>query len=159
MRTKTLGAVAALVVLLLLVLSVPVHAGPPGFAYGDWVYAPTHMADPDVAGCNSFIYMEDEGTFTGTFEGDEVEVGWLVFHCNGKASYKGNLSFSGTVADSEEGTMELRIVGTSSDLTYWEGTWVILGGEDGLAKLQGQGIWYGPPGSLTYEGNYHFEPD
>jgi hypothetical protein len=84
-----------------------------------------------------------------------------VVHCNGRASYKGNLSFAGTV-NGESGTMEMRIVGTSTDLpwfeAWWQGTWVILSGTDGLATLRGQGTWEGYLGSFAYEGNYHFEP-
>ena len=103
--------------------------------------------------------MTDTGTFEGTFDGTEIEEGMVVIHCNGKASFKGNLSFYGTVGESEPGTMEMRIVGHSPDYTFWQGTWVILSGTDGLENLRGQGTLEGEPGFMVYEGNYHFEPD
>jgi hypothetical protein len=144
----------------LLILAVPVQADRPGIAGGEWTYEIISDLDhPTQVGCN-LVYEPtmDEGDFEGTFEGSETEVGVLVFHCNGAGSFKGFLTFTGTVDGTYSGTLEMRIVGTSSDLSWWEGTWVILGGTGDLATLRGQGTWEGPAGSLTYDGNYHFEP-
>ena len=150
--------IMVLVIMLVSVTAIPAFAGPPDKAFGAWEYGPDTMVFEEV-GCNTFIFMTDSGKFTGTFEGTENEEGVVAIHCNGKASFKGNLIFEGTVAGSYWGTMEMRIVGTSPDYSLWQGTWVILGGTDGLENIKGQGKWYGPPGDLTYEGNYHFEPD
>ena len=151
------------VIMAVSVMVIPALAGPPEEASGSWIYAPVSQTDPEFVGCNTVIFMTDEGDFTGTFVGQETETGMLVFHCNGKASYKGNLTFTGTVAGSDTGTMELRIVGKSSNPSdqsaFWQGTWVILSGTGGLETLRGRGIWMGGPGDLVYEGNYHFEPN
>lgn len=161
MNRKSLLLVAVLTGTLLLILAVPVQADRPGIAGGEWTYEMVGgMDDPTQVGCNLvFEPTLDEGDFTGTFEGSETEVGVLVFYCNGAGSFKGFLTFTGTVDGNRSGTLEMRIVGTSSDLSWWEGTWVILGGTGDLATLRGQGTWEGPPGNLTYDGNYHFEPD
>jgi hypothetical protein len=145
------------VIVLLAVASTPVLAGPPGKASGVWTYALTSYGPEEYMGCNTFIPMDDAGTFTGTFEGTETESGILVIHCNGNMSYKGNLTFTGTVDGSAPGTMKLRIVGQLG-AQGWEGTWVIRGGTGGLENLHGQGTWGGPPGIMEYSGNYHFEP-
>jgi hypothetical protein len=159
MNKRSLLLITVLLGVLLLVLVVPVQADRPGIAGGAWTYAMVDMGQETHVGCNT-VYepTEDEGDFSGTFEGSETEVGVLVFYCNGSGSFKGFLTFTGTVDGSRWGTLEMRIVGTSSDLSWWEGTWVILGGTGDLATLRGQGTWEGPAGSLTYDGNYHFEP-
>lgn len=154
-----------MLIVLLVVLTIlsagtaAVIAGPVETATGNWNYAPLTMEPPEIVGCNTFIFMTDTGTFDGTFVGTEIEDGLLTIYCNGRASYKGNLIFTGTVDGSYSGTMEMRIVGTSPDLNFWEGTWTILGGTGDLASLRGQGTWSGPPGFLAYSGNYHFEPE
>jgi len=156
MKRKLLVLVAVIMVLSMML--IPALAVPPGNAAGEWTYTVLDM-DGEEVGCNTVISMTDEGTFDGTFVGTETEDGMVVIHCNGKWSFKGNLSFEGTVNGSQPGTMEMRIVGTSSDGTLWQGTWVILSGTEGLATLRGQGTWWGPGGHLEYAGNYHFEPD
>ena len=159
MKRRSLLLITVLLVALLAALSVPAHAGPPDNATGTWNYGLVEDYQYQV-GCNIFWPMTDEGIFDGTFVGTETEVGMVVIHCNGKMSYKGNLSFEGTVAGSDWGTMEMRNVGTFNDQEMiWEGKWKILHGTGGLANLRGQGTWWGPPGSLQYAGNYHFEPD
>jgi hypothetical protein len=156
---RSLLLVTVLTGVLLLILAVPAQADRPGIAGGEWTYGIV-LDEPTYVGCNT-VYEPtiDEGDFTGTFEGSETEVGVLVFYCNGAGSFKGFLTFTGTVDGTHSGTLEMRIVGTSSDLSWWEGTWVILGGTEDLATLRGQGTWEGPPGLLTYDGNYHFRPD
>jgi hypothetical protein len=155
---RSLLLVTVLAGVLVLALSVPVQAGPPGIAGGEWTYGIV-LPEPTYVGCNT-VYepTEDSGTFTGTFQGDETEVGVLVGFCNGAWSFKGFLTFTGTVDGDRSGTLEMRIVGTSPDMASWEGTWVILSGTGDLATLRGQGTWEGAPGVLTYDGNYHFEP-
>jgi hypothetical protein len=148
------------VIMILSVVAIPALAGPPQEALGTWNYAPiVETMEYEFVSCNTFISMTDTGIFEGTFDGTEIEVGLAVIYCNGRASYKGILSFTGTVAGSEPGTMELRTVGNSPDYSFWKGTWVILSGTDGLENLRGQGTWSGPPGSFVYEGKIHFEPN
>ncbi|HSR31854.1 MAG TPA: DUF3224 domain-containing protein, partial [Anaerolineae bacterium] len=146
--------------------SVPALAGPPEEAGGDWSYYAEPLGDPKVAGCNMFVPAYSEGVWTGTFVGVTTEVGVVVLHCSGKASFSGTLSFEGEVAG-KSGTMEMSAVGTCCDEQgHWQGQWVILSGTEGLANLRGQGAWFGPgaggfnaPGKLEYAGNYHFEPE
>jgi hypothetical protein len=138
------------------VMAIPALAGPPENAEGTWTYWLTSDWQERV-GCNIFWFMTDEGVFDGTFVGTEIEEGYVTIHCNGKMSYKGDLTFTGTVDGSDPGTMKIRNVGTFTG-TVWEGKWVILNGTGGLENLQGQGTWEGPPGFLEYEGNFHFEP-
>ena len=103
--------------------------------------------------------MNDEGTWGGTFDGTETEYGILVIYCNGNMSYKGDLTFVGSV-EGRSGTLEMRTVGTCCHEEYlWEGTWTILSGTGDLKNLRGHGTWFGDPGSLEYDGKYHFEPD
>lgn len=145
------------VIMLLASASISALAAKPApNASGTWTYAPVSYTDV-LKGCNLFRYMTDEGTFTGTFEGTETEVGLVRRHCNGKWSYKGNLIFDGIV-NGDSGTLEMRIVGKSDNFTEWHGTWVILSGTDELQRLHGKGTWEGAPGDLTYQGNIHFAP-
>jgi hypothetical protein len=154
MKKKLLVLLAMVTVLTTGVFAV--QASPPEAAAGSWTYAPSSIIKVVTAGCNQFTYMIDEGTFDGTFTGTEMEIGVVTEHCNGRWSYKGNLTFTGTV-NGQSGTLEMRIVGRADDFSDWLGTWVILSGTNELENLHGQGTWYGAPGNLEYEGNIHFE--
>jgi hypothetical protein len=153
------------VIMALSMVSIPALAGPPEDAGGDWSYIVTD-AEVRVAGCNTFMTTYDEGVWTGTFEGVSTEVGVVVLHCSGKASFNGTLSFVGEV-NGESGTLDMSVVGTCCDEQgHWKGQWVILSGTEGLATLRGQGTWFGPGaggpyqwGTVDYAGNYHFEPE
>ena len=141
-----------------LILSTnPVYAGPPNKASGYWTYEITD-SETEIKGGNTFMTTNDSGVFTGTFEGVETEVGTVVIHSNGNASFNGTLTFTGEV-DGRSGKFTMSVVGRAVLGEDWTGKWVILNGTDELANLRGQGIWYGPGGSLEYEGNFHFEPD
>lgn len=159
MKTKSKSLITFLIVLLLVTLAVPAHAGPPENASGLWVYEPT-VVDIKEAGGNTFFYTTEVGIWTGTFEGDSTEVGVVVWHSAGFNSYKGTVSFVGSV-DGKSGTLTMLAVGKKPDRqpgTEWEGTWVILGGTGDLANLHGQGVWWGASRNINYTGNVHFDP-
>jgi hypothetical protein len=149
-----------------LALSVSVQAGPPTVAGGDWLYMPTVESVRSASG-NTFIELSEIGVWSGTFDGYSTETGTVVQHSSGRVFFKGLVSFVGTVND-QSGAMKMSVVGSKADLTAdWEGKWVILGGTEGLATLQGQGTWWGPGwspltptdwGVIHYAGNVHFEP-
>ena len=161
---KTLLTLLTLFVILTM-LSVPVLAGPPTAASGVWKYTP-YIESVRVADGNTFLDTVEDGVWTGTFEGTSTEVGMVVLHCSGKASFNGTLSFVGEV-DGRSGTLEISQVGQCCDEQgHWKGQWVILCGTEGLATLRGQGTWFGPGaggfgvwGDIEYAGNYHFEPE
>jgi hypothetical protein len=153
-------------VFMVLALSVPVQAGPLTMAGGDWLYMPT-VVSVRVAGGNTFLELSEVGSWSGTFDGDSTEGGTVVQHSSGRVFFKGVVSFVGTV-NGQSGTMKMSVVGSKADPTAdWEGKWVILGGTEGLATLQGQGTWWGPGwspltptewGVIHYSGSFHFEP-
>jgi hypothetical protein len=154
------------VFMVVLALSVSVQAGPLTIAEGDWLYMPT-VEGVRIAGGNTFLELSEVGEWSGTFDGDSTEVGTVVQHSSGLVFFKGVVSFVGTV-NGQSGTMKMSVVGSKADPTAdWEGKWVILGGTEGLATLQGQGTWWGPGwspltptewGVIHYAGNVHFEP-
>jgi len=157
------------VLMVLSILSIAAHAGPPTTAEGLWQYIPT-IEDVRVANGNTFIHITEVGQWTGTFEGVSTEEGTVVRHSSGFVSFKGKVSFVGSVGD-RSGTLEMRVVGEKPDQlpgTEWEGKWVILSGTDGLATLHGHGTWWGPGwnsahptewGNINYSGKIHFDPE
>ena len=163
MKKKLLVLLA--VIMVLLVVSIPALADPPENAEGVWGYFPVLAGAPKEAGCNTFLPTYDDAVWTGTFEGEAIDNGTVVIHCNGKVSYDGTSSFVGEV-NGESGTLEMSSVGKCCDENgHWKGQWVILSGTGGLATLRGQGTWFGPGagglynyGEVEYEGNIHFEP-
>ena len=157
------------VFMVLSMLLIAAHAGPPTTAEGLWQYIPT-IEDVKVANGNTFIYTTEVGQWTGTFEGDSTEIGKVVQHSSGLVSFKGTVSFVGNVGD-KSGTLKMVAVGSKPDRlpgTEWEGTWVILSGTGDLANLRGHGTWRGPGwdpthptewGNIYYSGEIHFDPE
>ena len=142
----------------------PVYAGPPDVAEGVWKYY-IYEEYYKIAGGTTFITTYDYGVLTGTFEGESTEVGTVVIHSNGKASFNALLTFTGEV-NGKSGTFKMSVVGRAILGEDWTGQWVILSGTGDLSNLRGEGTWYGPGaggsfkwGTLYYDGNYHFEPD
>lgn len=152
-------------IMILSTLSAPALAGPPTEVGGLWQYTP-YIVGVRVAGGNMFLQTIEDGIWTGNFEGDSTEDGQVVVHSSGSWSYKGIVSFVGTV-DGRSGTMEMSVAGRRPDvLSDWQGLWVILSGTDELANLRGQGTWWGPgapapeqQGDIYYSGTIHFEPE
>lgn len=160
--------ITVLMVALLSALSVSAHAGPPENAEGLWQYIPT-IEGVRVADGNTFIYITEVSKWTGTFEGESMEVGTVVQHSAGFVSFEGIVSFVGSVGG-KSGTLEMRVVGKKPDRlpgTEWDGKWTILNGTGGLATLRGHGTWRGPGwspanptewGNIPYAGEIHFDP-
>jgi hypothetical protein len=168
MKKRSTLLITLLVVALLSTLSMPVNAGPPTTAGGEWQYIVTGV-DVRVAGCNTFIYISKEDSiWQGTFQGTSTDTGVVVEHCSGKASFNGIVSFVGEV-NGESGSLEMSVTGQYSYEQgdwNWKGQWVILSGTEGLANLHGQGTWFGPGaggpfvwGTVDYAGSYRFEPE
>jgi len=159
--------VTVLMVALLSTLSVPVYAGPPGHAEGLWQYIPS-VTSSRIADGNTFLDTTEVGQWTGTFSGVSTEIGKVVRHSSGFASFKGAVSFVGNVGN-KSGTFEMLAVGSKPDpSSEWEGMWVIISGTGDLATLHGQGTWWGPGyssanptewGDIYYSGEIHFEPE
>jgi hypothetical protein len=142
-KMKKKACMLVTVFMVVLALSVSVQAGPLTIAGGDWLYMPT-VESVRIAGGNTFLELSEVGAWSGTFEGESTEAGTVVQHSSGRVFFKGIVSFVGTV-NGQSGTMKMSVVGSKADPTAeWEGKWVILGGTEGLATLQGQGTWWGP---------------
>lgn len=73
-------------------------------------------------------------------------------------------NFTGTVLDSEPGTLIFRTNGTGPFpfVGTFAGNWGILQGSEGLANVHGTGEFFataaGPMGPLLHEGQIHFDP-
>jgi hypothetical protein len=160
--------IAALAVCAFAVSGTVATATPPTDASGDWWYVPVEVEFGKVTGQRVFFGGTTLDTFEGTFEGTGVQEFIGVHHVKQSFNfYKGVTEFTGTVEDESgvrhEGTMTILTVGKQdpglldpSDLP-WNGTWVIVGGTDGLEHLHGHGTFTGPSLHLTYDGEIHFE--
>jgi hypothetical protein len=171
---KKLSVLVSLVIILTIV-AIPASAGPPEEAGGEWYYMPTSM-EFEYAGDNLVVYIEDEGHWTGTFDGEpgedyavSVDTGVTVVHPSGHAVYKGSALFESVTVNGRTGSLEMRVNGTTPSFgsVDWEGMWVIIGGDGDLKSLRGQGTWWGPGydlndpdvwGEIYYGGKVHFEP-
>jgi hypothetical protein len=151
------------VCMVLPMVSLPLYATPPTEVSGIFDIDVTVMGSR-FAGPNMFIYGTDEEWWQGHLEGYVAETEWVVrMYASGRATFRSRYVFEGTVLGSETGTMEMQLVGEqSAPGEWWYGTWVILGGADGLANVRGQGVWYGPGMGYDpdhwYEGQVHFDP-
>jgi hypothetical protein len=161
-----------IVCMVLSIASLPVYATPPTEVSGVIDY----YVDFDntvilTRGRNTFFYGTDEEYWQadpeGGLDGYVAETDFVVIeHASGAATFQSQFVFEGTVLGSETGTMEMILIGQiPPGGEWWYGTWVILGGSDGLANVHGQGVWYGPGMNfdpevpdLWYEGQVHFDP-
>lgn len=160
--------------------AVPVAAEPPIPADGHWTYVVDLDSIVQVpAGPNLFTFAEDEGTWSGTFNGISHER--FVVLCLPKKDgrhlnfYRGVMSFDdGVVVEDDAGnalytgSMVVRTNGLQVSDTClpsvefdWHGRWRIIGGSGELANgepagIQGRGTFEGPSFSLTYDGQIHF---
>lgn len=165
MKKRILIVFIAMILVLLIAMSVPVHAGPPETVSGLWQYQP-FIENVRTAGGNTFLDTFENGKWTGTFSGTSTEDGEVVIHSSGAWSFRAIVSFEGKV-DDRAGELTMLVVGSRPDvLTDWTGRWVIISGTDELAALHGQGTWWGPGapnvgewGDIYYGGNMHFEPE
>ena len=166
MSKRTISGLSIGSLLLLLLVSLPVFAGPPQEAAGLWQYQP-FVLEVREAGCNTILTTFENGVWTGTFAGDSTEDGKVVIHCNGQWSFNAIVTFEEVTVDGRSGGLEMSVNGSRPDAgSDWTGRWVIISGTDDLADLRGQGTWWGPGapgegewGDIYYEGGYHFEPN
>ena len=165
MRKRILILIAVMAVLLM--VAGPVQATRPTDAEGLWQYMPTSAEERHANGGNTFLTVTEDGLWIGTFTGSSTEEGTVVIHSSGSRFFRGTVSFDEVVVDGKSGALEMRVVGSSRDVSAgWEGKWVILGGTDELATLRGQGTWWGlgwqgDPnvyGEIPYSGSIHFKP-
>jgi len=157
---KKLSALLVCLVALLPILMIPaVQATPPELASGSRIYEITHIEITKVAGGNTFMRVQEKGTWTGTFEGRARARFEVIVHPAGFVTLQGQINFEGTV-DGKEGTLVIKFVGKKTgEPLLWHGTWVILSGTGDLAYLHGQGTWGGlGSGYLDYSGKIHFDP-
>jgi hypothetical protein len=150
---KKLLLTLLLVCMVLPMASLPAYATKPTDVSGEIEYLidlPSLVIR--TAGPNTFMYGTDEEWYTGDFVGYVAETEFVVrAFGSGLSTFMSVFEFEGTVFDSDPGTMEILLIGQqSAPGEWWNGTWVILGGSGGLAKVHGQGIWY--------EGQVHFDP-
>lgn len=151
-----------LVCMVLPMAFLPAYATPPTRVSGIFDIEVT-IEDMRVDGTDLFFYGTDEEWWQEDIEGYVPETEWVVrVDASGSATYKSRFVFEGTVLDSEPGTMEMQLVGKQAPGEDWYGTWVILGGDGGLAGVHGQGVWWGPgmghDPDHWYEGKIHFDP-
>ena len=176
------------VILILSAVAIPALAGPPDNAQGYWYYIPTKDPFPGAkfADGNMFLTIEDDGYWTGTFNGDvdcsvvalqedvlaencavSTDIGWVVIHSNDSWFYRGIVSLDPVTVDGKTGALEMRVSGSRPDaLAEWDGKWVITGGTGPLKGLRGRGTWWGlgylggeDYGVIPYSGNIHFESE
>ncbi len=152
-----------LVCMILITASLPVYATPPTEVSGIFDLETIVYTGTRTAGPNTFIY----GTDVEVWQGDWAGVGeteWVVTAlASGVLLFSSRGVFTGTVLDSDEGTMEYQLTGQiPPGGGEWYGQWVILGGTGGLANVHGQGTWWGPGYGYDpdhwYEGQVHFDP-
>jgi hypothetical protein len=165
MKCKRSIALMALVFALLLLPTIITYAKPPESVSGEWFYTPYKVEITKEVGGNTFKYGEEDGTWTGNFEGSSNDFFNVIAHPSGFVTCQGRINFEGTV-NNKEGSMVILFVGKKNlETGLWLGKWVILSGTDDLENLNGQGTWSGPgwiggpdPGELIYEGKIHFDP-
>ena len=166
MKKMRLTVLTGVVAAFLLSFVTPLQAGPPETASGQFLYFGTG-ATARLAGCNLFLTITEIAEWTGTFTGVSADEGKAVGHCNGDWSVNEIMIFDVVEVDGKFGGLKLSIVGSRpAGVDDWYGHWVILNGTGELANLRGQGNWWGPgapdpfsPGTIFYDGNYHFEPN
>ena len=160
MKKKLLVSLALIIILSM--STITAFAGPPdNEVEGTWCYLPTNEMVPEFHGKNTFIYIEDDGEWTGTFSGMSKDIGTTIIHGgSGKWTYHAYVSFDEVTVNEVSGTLEMRVNGMFQD-GLWEGRWVITGSGGELSGLQGQGTWEGPGyigdgcGMTSYSGKIH----
>lgn len=172
MRKTRLTVPTSVIVVFLFSFATPIQAGPPETASGLFTYYGL-SAEERWAGCNLFLTITEYAVWEGTFTGVSLDEGKAVGYCHGSWSvddwsWSVNeiMTFEEVVVDGKSGGLKLSIVGSRpAGVAEWYGHWVILKGSGELKNLRGQGSWWGPgapdpvsPGTIYYDGNYHFDP-
>ena len=155
------------VIVMLLIVSIPVLAGPLEDADGVWCYTPDSIAVEKVAGGNEFWATSETAVWTGTFDGESVDHCRAVIHSSGAWWGVCEISFDSVTVGGENGALDMfAIVRRPSVFAEWDGSWTITAGTGDLKGLRGEGTmsgpgWQGNPkicGEINYSGNIHFEP-
>jgi len=146
------------IVALFIVAALPVQAGPPQPAEGVWQWTSTILEERQ-AGCNSFLTIEEDAVWTGTFDGTSREEGVVVVHCSGSLSYNAIINFDQVTVEGKSGTLVMSVNATREIPSDWFGRWVIISGTGELEILRGQGTFHGKGGKADYEGNVYFGPN
>ena len=144
MKTKLLALLALLLVLSM--LSVPAHAGPPTPVSGTFDYT-FDVLDMWEANGNTFMYAVEEEVWEGDFEGTALAEFRVVQFSSGFWNVWLRSEFTGTVlglGGTEEDTLVIQLVGKKPDGGDWYGQWVIISGTGELANAHGRGTWWGP---------------
>ena len=144
----------------------------PTYVSGDWLYVP-QILEARVCGTDVILSTDEEGWFTGDFEGTSYDYPCTVVVHNAEFDndgnviswdsryYTGEVNYKGLVLG-KRGRMKMIVVGKQVETGEWQGTWRIVKGYGRLSRVQGFGTWYGPgfqggeaPGEIEYEGWIH----
>lgn len=160
-------------VLLLAILALPLALGLPRPAgatspvTGSGTITATlidNSALPAGASGNLLFTETLQDTVTGAMSGALVENLTGVYRPSAGvlASFHGIDTCTCTVADAtgalQQGTLTLQFEGMEAPDGSLSGQFVIVGGTDGLANLEGQGTFQGSAQSVTYTMALHFDP-
>ena len=158
MRKKVLITLIVCTSALLFAPSIPAHAGPPIPVSGTFNYT-FEVTDMREADGNTFLYATEDEVWEGDFEGTADARFRVEMFSSGFWNVWLRSDFTGAVLGGEEGTMVIQLVGRKPAGGDWYGRWVILSGTGPLAKVRGQGTWWGPgfgnSPAIYYSGTIH----
>ncbi len=154
MRKRLIAGLFSAVLLSILVV-VPANASKPTAFSGTFTNTWSDITGIREAGGNIFIDRSYNWDIAGDFVGTSVAHLTLISHPNGKVTFTGTETFTGTLGG-HTGTFVVRQSGSSSDGINFQGRFVILSGTGGLINLHGQGTFQATSASGTYSAEYHF---
>jgi hypothetical protein len=145
---------AALAGIALLVLAVPAEARPlSGEGTGEITSIDIEVIRE--AGGNVTQVRQLEGSLTGTIDGTFVETVTGVVHKSGRVTFRGTLTFTGTVADCGEGTFTVGVTGRAqSGLPTADATFRVINQAANTLGITGTGTLSQVGTALTYEVAY-----
>jgi uncharacterized protein DUF3224 len=147
---------ALLLLPIALVLIIPVHAAAPSHLTGSLIVTSLNPVSTRTFGNNTVLVANGTFSLTGGIQGQSVYFVTFVFHnSTGILDFKGHATFTGTVAGSQSGSMDIAITGNAtfvgSSLTSIFEHLVLRHGTGGLAGIHGQGTDVGTgPNTLAY---------
>lgn len=171
--------IVAILPMLLIPTVLPKHQLEcPTYVSGDWMYIP-QILEKRVCDTDVHLKTDEEGTWTGSFEGTSYDypctvvvhdaeldadgniIGW------GSKYYTGIVNYKGTV-NGKRGSLKMYVVGKQvmgeDGPEDWQGTFRIIMGWGKLRRVQGFGTWWGPgfvgagQGQIYYDGWIFFNP-
>jgi hypothetical protein len=143
------GTVAALM------LALPVSASPLMSGTGTGTITSLVITSNREAGGNRIQERVLAGTVTGTLEGTFVEEVQGVIHPNGRVTFQGTFTFTGTVENCGSGTFTLGLSGQGiAGAPVTEARVRVIGGEPNPLGIRGQGTVSQVGPSLTYDVQY-----